>query len=130
MGSHIGLNPICFPFRSTIRSRASSDNYHFIEILVLMVFYFPPMGIVGNSNIYKSVSFGKFILISISLCHIKKQLYLIKHILVALVYGEELRLLNYQEEWLETAVVFDNRILSTTVCRWHYNIVLQMPNQG
>jgi hypothetical protein len=57
-------------------------------------------------------------------------LYLIKHILVALVYGEELRLLNYQEEWLETAVVFDNRILSTTVCRWHYNIVLQMPNQG
>lgn len=75
MGSHIGLNPICFPFRSTIKSRAFSDNYHFIEILVLMVFYFPPMGIVGNSNIYKSVSFGKFILISISFSHKKTILF-------------------------------------------------------
>ena len=34
-------------------------------------------------------------------------------------YGEGLRHLNRQEDWLKTAVISKNRILSKTECRWH-----------
>ncbi len=34
--------------------------------------------------------------------------------LTALGNGEELRHLNHQEDWLKTAVVFGNELLSTT----------------
>lgn len=50
--------------------------------------------------------------------------------LVALGNGEELRHLNRQEDWLKTAVVFGNELLSTTICRWHVQLILtiSMPN--
>lgn len=36
------------------------------------------------------------------------------NMLTALGNGEELRRLNHQEDWLKTAVVFGNELLSTT----------------
>ena len=42
--------------------------------------------------------------------------------LIVLGNGEELRHLNRQEDWLKTAVISENRILSKTECRWHYHI--------
>lgn len=39
------------------------------------------------------------------------------NMLTALGNGEELRHLNRQEDWLKTAVVFGNELLSTTICR-------------
>ena len=42
--------------------------------------------------------------------------------LITLGNGEVLRHLNYQEDWLKTAVISENRTLSKTECRWHYNI--------
>lgn len=40
--------------------------------------------------------------------------------LIALGNEEVLRHLNHQEDWLKTAVISKNRILSKTECRWHY----------
>jgi len=39
--------------------------------------------------------------------------------LVLLIYEEELLHLNRQEDWLKTAVISNNRILSKTECQWH-----------
>ncbi len=39
--------------------------------------------------------------------------------LATLVNEEELRHLNRQEDWLKTAAISNNRILSKTECRWH-----------
>ena len=40
--------------------------------------------------------------------------------LITLGNEEVLRHLNYQEDWLKTAVISENRTLSKTECRWHY----------
>ena len=42
--------------------------------------------------------------------------------LIALGNEEVLRHLNHQEDWLKTAVISKNRILSKTECQWHYKI--------
>ena len=65
MVGHIGFYPIGFPLRSTIKSRNISDYSHFVEIFILMVFRFPSFRVIGYPNILHSISFGKFILISI-----------------------------------------------------------------